>query len=181
MTVRQVILGLGSNQDALANFRRCLDALHARFGALLVSRVFESEPVGMPKSQGNFHNLVVAFESDASPVELKAWSKRQEKAQGRLPKSAGASQHPIDIDLLTVGELCGVIDDIALPRAEITANAFVLQPLAELLPEQRHPASGASYAELWQNAQTNHAFTGQRLWPVDFSWHDEPAPHLSDD
>lgn len=174
MTVRQVILGLGSNLAPLTNLHRCLDALHARFGALQVSRVFESEPVGVSKSQGNFHNLVVAFDSDASPAELKAWSKQQERAQGRLPKSAGASQHPIDIDLLAAGELCGEFDsesgDIALPSADITASAFVLRPLAELLPNARHPASGTPYAELWQRAQVHSDVASQRLWPAAFSW-----------
>lgn len=171
------IMSLGSNLDALKHFRGCLDALHERFGALQVSRVFESEPVGVApgsETQGNFHNMVVAFNSDASVAALKAWSKRQEKSQGRLPKSASASRHPIDIDLLAVGALCGEFESesgvMVLPSAEITVNAFVLRPLAELLPDARHPQTGDTYAELWQRAQTHHDVADQRLWPVAFSW-----------
>ncbi|MDN6296685.1 MAG: 2-amino-4-hydroxy-6-hydroxymethyldihydropteridine diphosphokinase [Halomonas sp.] len=172
-----IILGLGSNLDALENFHRCLDALHERFGELQVSRVFESEPVGVvpdSEAQENFHNMVVAFNSNASAAALNAWSKRQEKSQGRLPKSAGASRHPIDIDLLAVGELCGEFASesgvMTLPSAEITVNAFVLRPLAELLPDARHPQTGDTYAELWQRAHTGHNMADQRLWPVAFSW-----------
>lgn len=175
--MRLIILGLGSNLDALKHFRECLDALHERFGTLQVSRVFESEPVGVApdsEAQGNFHNMIVTFNSDASAAALKTWSKRQEKCQGRLPKNAGASRHPVDIDLLAVGELCGEFESesgvMALPSAEITDNAFVLRPLAELLPDARHPQTGDTYAELWQRAQTHHDVAGQRLWPVAFSW-----------
>lgn len=177
MTVRQVIVGLGSNRNAFANFRRCLDALHERFGALQTSRAFESEPVGDTlryANQGNFHNMVVAFQSDASTAALKTWSKRQETSQGRLPKGAGSNGHPIDIDLLVVGGLCGEFTSefgsIILPSSEIVANAFVLKPLAELLPDARHPRIGETYAELWQRTRTHRDVAGQRLWPAAFSW-----------
>ena len=76
------------------------------------------------------------------------------------------SPRALDIDLLTVGDANGIVDGIPLPRAEITHNAFVLQPLAELLPTQCHPACLTPYATLWQRFKLGN----QRLWPVDFQW-----------
>ncbi len=160
-----VTVSLGSNIHPTRHIGCCLDALADAFGSLQISRVFESEPVGFTDSR-NFYNLVVAFHSDKRPGELQAWSKQLEIAHGRLPDTAKFSPRALDIDLLTVGSLCGTIDEVTLPRSEITHNAFVLQPLAELLPAERHPHCGTSYAALWSAFELG----SQRLWAVDFSW-----------
>ncbi len=160
-----VTLSLGSNIDPDTHIRLCLDALEATFGRLQISRIFESEPVGFKDSR-NFYNLVVAFDSDWSVGELQAWSKQLEIDHGRTPNMAKYSPRALDIDLLTVGSVCDTIDGVALPRAEITRNAFVLQPLAELLPNERHPACQTSYATLWKR----FTLGDQRLWAIDFHW-----------
>ncbi|TVP47375.1 MAG: 2-amino-4-hydroxy-6-hydroxymethyldihydropteridine diphosphokinase [Halomonas sp.] len=160
-----VTVSLGSNIDPIRHLHCCLDALADTFGRLHISSVYESEPVGFTDSR-NFYNLVVAFYSDWTPGQLQAWAKQLEIEHGRQPDVAKFSPRALDIDLLTVGELCGVIDDIALPRSEISHNAFVLQPLAELLPTTRHPQCGTSYAQLWEAFELG----SQRLWPVDFNW-----------
>lgn len=160
-----VTVSLGSNIHPTQHIRCCLDALADTFGHLQISRVFESEPVGFTDNR-NFYNLVVAFYSDRTPGELQAWSKQLEIAYGRRPDTAKFSPRALDIDLLTVGNACGTVDDVTLPRSEITHNAFVLQPLAELLPEQRHPCCGTPYAALWSAFELG----SQRLWAVDFNW-----------
>ncbi|EWH01639.1 2-amino-4-hydroxy-6-hydroxymethyldihydropteridine diphosphokinase [Halomonas sp. BC04] len=156
---------IGSNIDREIHVRICLDALAGTFGSLAVSRVFESEPVGFEDGR-NFFNLVVAFESDWPIGELQAWCKRLEFANGRRKESPKFSPRTLDIDLLTVGDLTGEHDGVELPRGEILQHAFVLQPLAELLPEVRHPRDGRTYGELWASFDAPE----QRLWPVGFSW-----------
>ncbi|UYO73542.1 2-amino-4-hydroxy-6-hydroxymethyldihydropteridine diphosphokinase [Halomonas qinghailakensis] len=172
-----VTLSLGSNIDPDTHIRLCLDALEDTFGTLQISRVFESEPVGFNDNR-NFYNLVVAFDSDWTVGELQAWSKQLEIAHGRTPDMVKCSSRALDIDLLTVGDVCATIDNVTLPREEITHNAFVLQPLAELLPNQRHPLCGLPYATLWQRFDMG----SQRLWAIDFQWRGrwvsqaDPAP-----
>ncbi|WNK20904.1 2-amino-4-hydroxy-6-hydroxymethyldihydropteridine diphosphokinase [Halomonas piscis] len=171
---RLVLLGLGSNKNALANLRRCLGALEARFGKVKASTVYQSADVSACVQDAAtacatpvFHNMVAAFHSAAEPAAIKRWSKAQERAQGRLPPSAGANTHPIDIDLLAVGELCGEFDSelgaIRLPHDDMLAHAFVLRPLAELVPQARHPGAGKTYAELWASAR---ATASPRLTPI---------------
>lgn len=160
-----ITLSLGSNIAPIEHIHLCLDALYDTFGDLQVSRVFESEPVGFSDSR-NFFNLVVALHSEWSPGEIQAWAKALEARHGRRPDTPKFSPRALDIDLLTVGNLHDTVDGILLPRAEVTHNAFVLQPLAELLPEQTHPSCGTTYAELWAQFDLGE----QRLWAVDFTW-----------
>lgn len=160
-----VTVSIGSNIERDHHVRACLDALGATFEALAISRVFESEPVGFEDGR-NFYNLVAAFESDWSVGELQAWCKRLEFANGRRKDSPKFSPRTLDIDLLTVGELTGEQDGVVLPRDEICHHAFVLKPLAELLPEARHPESGETYAALWAAFDPG----SQRLWAVPFAW-----------
>ncbi|MFC2991255.1 2-amino-4-hydroxy-6-hydroxymethyldihydropteridine diphosphokinase [Halomonas tibetensis] len=161
----QVTVSIGSNIERDHHVDACLDALANTFGKLEISRVFESEPVGFEDGR-NFYNLVAAFESDWSVGELQAWCKRLEFANGRSKGSPKFSPRTLDIDLLTVGERVGEHDGVALPRDEITHHAFVLKPLAELLPEVKHPQSGETYAALWDGFEPGD----QRLWAVDFTW-----------
>ncbi|MGJ7456416.1 2-amino-4-hydroxy-6-hydroxymethyldihydropteridine diphosphokinase [Halomonas sp. MA07-2] len=160
-----VTVSIGSNIERDRHVRACLDGLADTFGTLLISRVFESEPVGFEDGR-NFYNLVTAFESDWSVGELQAWCKALEFANGRRKDSPKFSPRTLDIDLLTVGERTGEHDGVALPRDEIHHHAFVLQPMAELLPDGRHPESGETYAALWADFDSG----GQRLWAVDFTW-----------
>ncbi|MDR9438884.1 MAG: 2-amino-4-hydroxy-6-hydroxymethyldihydropteridine diphosphokinase [Halomonas sp.] len=161
----RVTVSIGSNIERDHHVRACLDALDETFGSLAISRVFESEPVGFVDGR-NFYNLVVAFNSDRSVGELQAWCKRLEFANGRRKGVPKFSPRTLDIDLLTVGELTGCHDDVALPRDEILHHAFVLKPLAELLPEAHHPLTGRRYRAHWDAFEAGH----QRLWPVEFIW-----------
>ncbi len=161
----RITVSIGSNIERERHVRACLDALAATFGSLAISRVFESEPVGFEDGR-NFYNLVVAFDSDRPVGELQAWCKRLELANGRRKGGPKFSPRTLDIDLLTVGALTGCHDDVELPRDEILYHAFVLQPLAELLPEARHPLTGQRYRDHWATFEAGQ----QRLWPVRFVW-----------
>lgn len=159
-----VYLSLGSNINRYHHIKAGLDALADRFGALTVSTVFESEAVGF--SGDNFLNLVVGIETDLSVAQLSACLKRIEAAHGRERSAPKFSARTLDIDILTYDDWVGVHAGIRLPRPEITENAFVLQPLAEIAPTQLHPQLQISYAELWRRYDTS----AQRLWPVEFHW-----------
>lgn len=161
----RVCVSIGSNIDRERHVHRCLDALDETFGKLAISRVFESEPVGF-EDRRNFYNLVVAFDSDASVGELQAWCKRLELANDRSPATHEPGPRTLDIDLLTVGDLTGIHEGVMLPREDVLQHAFVLLPLAELLPQVRHPLAGETYRRLWQDFDSSD----QSLWPVDFTW-----------
>jgi len=163
--MKSVSLSLGSNQQARTNIVGALDALHEDFGDLLISSVYESEPVGF--NGANFLNLVVVIDTDKELGQLSCCLKNLEDKFGRKRDAPRFSGRTLDIDILTCDQMCGVFFGIKLPRDEITENAYVLRPLAEICADGSHPLSGKKYSELWNEYDKKK----QKLWPVDFNWH----------
>ena len=164
MSLTRVLLGLGSNIEREAHLCAGLDALAGLLSEMRCSPVFESQAVGI--KSGPFFNLVVAGYSELPLGELDRRLKFIEADNGRYaPDRKGL---PLDIDVLLYGDLVGNFDGLILPRAEILKNAFVLWPLALLVPDALHPGEQRSFTELWQAAQID-----QQLWPVAFNWADQ--------
>lgn len=164
MSLTPVLLGVGSNIGREVHLCAGLEALADLLREMRCSPVFESKAVGI--KSGPFFNLVVAGFTTLPLAELDRRLKFIEADNGRYaPDRVGL---PLDIDVLLYGDLVGNFDGLILPRAEIMKNAFVLWPLALLVPETVHPAQQRSFAELWQAAKIE-----QQLWPVAFNWRDQ--------
>lgn len=157
-------LSIGSNIDAATNIRVAIAALREHFGELDCSTVYESEAIGFEGD--NFLNLVATVDTSERLADLIDFLKALEDRLGRDRNQPKFSGRTMDIDILTYGDNTGADCGITLPRAEITRNAFVLRPLAELLPDAVHSQSGLSFAELWQRFDQ----ASQRLWPIEFDW-----------
>lgn len=157
-------LSLGSNIQPSKNVLLAVDRLRARFGEVRCSTVYESEAVGF--SGDNFLNLVVATETDEDVAGVNSFLKQLEDEFGRDRSAPKFSGRTMDIDILSYGDLCGSHGGVNLPRGEILQHAFVLQPLAQLLPEARHPELDKSYSQLWQ--EFDHP--EQKLWAIEFDW-----------
>jgi len=159
----RVYVSIGSNIDREAHIRGALHGLSELFGKLDLSTVYESKAVGF--EGGNFFNLVAGFTSRSSPYEIVDQLHRIEEAHGRRRDGPRLASRTLDIDLLLYDDL--ILNDagLVIPREEITRQAFVLKPLAELAGERRHPVTRQTFAEMWR------AFAGdqQALWPVEFS------------
>ncbi len=156
-----VTLSLGSNIDRHHNIRAALGELRARFGRLELSPVYESEAVGFDGEP--FLNLVARLETDLRVGELSEHLRAIEAEHGRVRGEAKFASRTLDIDILTYDDQVGVIDGVELPRGEILKHAFVLKPLADLLPGGVHPAEGRTYRELLAERD----FSGQGLWPIE--------------
>jgi len=148
-------ISIGSNINKDEHIPASLRALEQSFGKLTVSSIYESEPVGFTGDA--FYNLVVGFDSD---LEVKAVAKQLRQIEldnGRTRDSRKFAARTLDLDLILYGDL--IINDgrLQIPRGEIEHYAFVLEPLAEVAPNLKHPVSHVSYAELWDKFDKTEA------------------------
>lgn len=158
----QIYISIGTNIDRENHINNALNSLESLFGTIIVSCVYESEAVGF--AGDDFYNLVVGAQTDLSVAEVVEHLKRIENENGRVRNTEKFSPRTLDLDLLTYDAL--IIEQPAqLPRDEITKNAFVLWPLAEIAPEDILPGSETTYAQLWQAYDRNK----QKLWVVEFN------------
>lgn len=160
----RVYVSIGSNIRREQNIRAGVADLAARFGPLLLSSVYESEAVGFVGA--SFYNLVAGFDTVLTPQQVAAGLRAIEEAHGRERGGPRFSSRTLDIDLLLYDDLVLHEGTLEIPRKEITQNAFVLWPLAEIAPQLRHPELGVSYAALWEAFDK----TSQPLWPVEFQF-----------
>jgi 2-amino-4-hydroxy-6-hydroxymethyldihydropteridine diphosphokinase len=160
-------LSIGSNVQPRENILLVIKILRRYYKQIRCSSVYESEAVGFDGA--NFLNLVLATETDESIEAISAYLKNLEDDTGRDRSAPKFSGRTMDIDILTYGDLCGSHGGVDLPRGEILEHAFVLQPLAELLPDARHPVTGMSYRDHWESFQQAE----QKIWPIDFDWQED--------
>ncbi|MEW6646758.1 MAG: 2-amino-4-hydroxy-6-hydroxymethyldihydropteridine diphosphokinase [Pseudomonadota bacterium] len=158
----RVYVSIGSNIEREQNIRAGVADLKARFGTLLLSSVYESEAVGF--AGDSFYNLVAGFDTKLTPQQVAAELRAIEEAHGRERNGPRFSSRTLDIDLLLYDDLVLHEGKLEIPRDEITKNAFVLWPLAEIAPQLEHPQAGVSYSALWEAFDRQ----SQPLWPVEF-------------
>lgn len=163
----RVFLSLGSNIERERHVRAALDALAEAFGTLRLSPVYESEAVGFAGE--NFYNLVVVAETNLAVGELAEKLRAIEDRNARYRGGEKFSARTLDIDILIYGDLVGTVDGVDLPRDEILKHAFVLRPLADLIPDECHPLAGRPYRDLAAELDPDR----QKLWQVPFHW--QPA------
>jgi 2-amino-4-hydroxy-6-hydroxymethyldihydropteridine diphosphokinase len=158
-----IYISIGSNNRRDYHIRCAVHALERQFGQVQLSSVYESDAVGFVGEP--FYNLVAAAHTELSIADCIAVFKQIEDDFGRDRSAAKFSGRTLDLDLLTYDEvICQ--QPVELPRAEITENAFVLWPMAELAANTQHPLTGLSYSELWQA----YPKTKQKIRPVPFIW-----------
>ncbi len=144
----RIFVGIGSNIEPEKNIRGAVRALRDAYGAVVLSRVYESTTQGF--SGDNFYNLVAAFDSAESVEAVKARLAAIETAHGRARGDRRLASRTLDLDLLLYDNAVVHRAGIDLPRADIREYAFVLAPLAEIAPNLRHPETGESYKEMWE-------------------------------
>jgi 2-amino-4-hydroxy-6-hydroxymethyldihydropteridine diphosphokinase len=142
------VIALGSNLgDRQAHLDRAIAQLSRLLGALRVSSVHETDPVGVPGDQPRFLNAIVVGETTLEPRSLLNALLAVEREAGRERPYAGAAR-TLDLDLILFGD--SVIDepDLTVPHPRFRERRFVLEPLVEIAPGLRDPVSGRTVAEL---------------------------------
>ena len=146
--MKRVYLSLGSNLgDRAAHLREATEALAGTEVRILrESSIYETEPRDV-RNQPWFLNQVIEAETDLFPRQLLARTQKIEREMGRR-RGADKGPRVIDIDIVLFGGSKVHTPDLEIPHLRMAERRFVLEPLAELSPDLRHPATGRSVREM---------------------------------
>lgn len=168
--VHNVFVSVGSNIDRHLHVSNALDALKERYTLQAISSVYESTSIGFVGDP--FFNLVVLLQCTDSLAQLSSALRKIEERNGRKRGEAKFSNRKLDIDILLFDECVGDFHGVRLPREEITENAYVLWPLAEIAGELELPGSDCCMGELWAAYDKSK----QQLVPKSFIWRGKNLP-----
>ena len=156
--LHRAYLNLGSNIEPELNLPKAIQMLREHGQVREVSSIWESQAVG---SDGpNFLNACVLFITHMQPYDLKERIIRPIEAKlGRVRHADKNAPRTIDLDI--------VLFDHQPLNVDFWDYAFVIVPLAELLPKFQHPArreklsrvSGQLQDQIWIVPRTDVAIS----------------------
>lgn len=142
-------LSLGSNiGDREANLRAAIEKLKELGEIVAMSALYETEPVDFT-AQPWFLNCAVAVRTELMPKLFLAKVQAIEQQMGRRRIQPKGPRN-IDIDILLFGNSVVSSAELQVPHPAMHERRFVLEPLAEIAPEVRHPVLKKTMRELLQ-------------------------------
>jgi len=140
-------LSLGSNVGDRENYLRdAIARLETQGRVVSVSSFYETEPVEFT-GQAWFLNCAVALETSETPEQLMARLLHIEQEMGRQ-RIQKKGPRTIDLDILLFGDTILDSAGLIIPHPGMHKRRFVLDPLAEIAPEARHPVLKKTVREL---------------------------------
>jgi 2-amino-4-hydroxy-6-hydroxymethyldihydropteridine diphosphokinase len=140
-------LSLGSNVgDRVAHLRDAIARLESIGRVVSVSSFYETEPVEVT-DQPWFLNCAVGLETALTAEQLMAQLLQIEQEMGRR-RIQKKGPRTIDIDILLFDDLILDSPDVTIPHPAMQERRFVLEPLAEIAAEARHPGVKKTIREL---------------------------------
>lgn len=146
--MKLVYIALGSNvgdcEEHLRQARARIESPDLR--VLRASSIYETAPRDV-EDQPWFLNQVLECETDLFPRQLLARLQKIEQDMGRKRRMAKGPRE-IDLDILLFGDAVVKAPELEVPHPRIAERRFVLEPLAELIPEKRHPGTRKTMREM---------------------------------
>ncbi len=146
--MKLVYIALGSNLgDRAENLRQAREQITAPdLRVLRASSIYETAPRDVT-DQPWFLNQVIECETELFPRQLLERLQKIERAIGRKRRIAKGPRE-IDLDILLFGDAVMKAPELEVPHPRLPERRFVLEPLAELVPEKRHPGTRRTMREM---------------------------------
>jgi 2-amino-4-hydroxy-6-hydroxymethyldihydropteridine diphosphokinase len=143
-----VYIALGSNLgDRAEHLRQAREQIAAPdLQVLRASSIYETAPRDV-QSQPWFLNQVIECETDLFPRQLLSRLQKIERAMGRK-RTVAKGPREIDLDILLFGDAVVKAPELEVPHPRLEQRRFVLEPLAELVPEKRLPGTRRTVKEM---------------------------------
>ena len=152
-TPRRVILSLGSNiEPRLEWIDKAVEALSALPNVRDVRRspLYETVPDDVPEQFRDqpYLNGIVTLEASMHPLKLLKATQAIERRLGRKRNGVHGSPRTIDIDIIAIDNVRVARPELLVPHPRAMTRRFVLQPLADLLPDFRFPGQTQTVSDL---------------------------------
>lgn len=149
-----VFINIGSNLgNRRLNLSRALVEIEKIVGYFEISHSIETLPWGYV-SDKKFLNVGLSFQTDMEPEELLLKFQDIEKKLNKNPHRDDAGNYAdreVDIDIVAIDEMIIDSPSLKVPHPHLAERRFFLEPLNELAPGWRHPATGLTPAEMLAN------------------------------
>lgn len=162
--MNKVFLIIGSNEgDRSQNLFKARELILKKIGKPVgISHIYETEPWGYISSK-TFYNQCIILNSSLDAETILQEILKIEKELGRTRKGGSYIDRIIDIDILFFNNDCIHSDNLSIPHPGIHERRFVLEPLAEIVPEFLHPVFHKSISQLLDNCQDK-----LKVWKLDY-------------
>jgi len=143
-----VAIALGSNVgDRAAHLAFAVAELSRILSDLRLSRLVDTEPVGVPDAQSRFLNAAVVGTTVLAPATLLAELLAIERLRGR-ERPYHHAPRTLDLDLILYGGRIVREEGLEVPHPRFRERLFVLEPLAEIAGDWRDPVTGSTISAL---------------------------------
>ncbi|MDA0587057.1 MAG: 2-amino-4-hydroxy-6-hydroxymethyldihydropteridine diphosphokinase [Planctomycetota bacterium] len=152
----QACISLGGNMGDVADtFRKTLRQLKNTTGVAHVeaSRLYQSVPVGTDAGRP-FLNAAATLDTSLTPIELLRLLQQIENSHQRIRETHWGPR-TLDLDLILFGDQTVATPELTIPHPHCWYRRFVVDPLAEVAPEARHPEFELSVSQLKDVLYTN--------------------------
>jgi len=141
-------VSLGSNVgDRRAHLNFAVASLRGLLTNLAVSRYYETVPVGVSGPQAMFLNAAAVGQTSLTARGVLEALLAIEQERGRERPYARAPR-TLDLDLILLGDMVLDEPDLVVPHPRFRERRFVLEPLAEIAPDLKDPATGSPVSAL---------------------------------
>lgn len=143
----RVFVAAGSNVEAERNLALAARELRQAFGVVHFSPAYRNVAVGFEGP--DFINLVAAFDTSREVDEVVTELQRIEGLCGRARQAPKWAPRSMDLDILLYGAMLSDRAGLVLPRPDLVKRPYMLGPMADIAPDERHPTLGRTVGELW--------------------------------
>jgi 2-amino-4-hydroxy-6-hydroxymethyldihydropteridine diphosphokinase len=148
MTVLAYLSG-GSNVEPEKHLLLAARELKRSFPGTRFSRCYRNTAVGFEGP--DFVNFAAELPVEGDAIALRAELQRIEAVCGRGANAPRWAPRSMDLDVLLFGDEQISMPGMIVPRPDLLKRAFMLGPLAELVPALVHPREMRRMDELWRD------------------------------
>jgi len=150
MEKNEIVLLLGGNIGDTRGYLRNAITLLEQYMGFITHQSYFYKTASWGYDSHDFINLALQIETDKSAEECLKITQEIEDELGRVKERSEEkySDRTLDIDIIFYNELVLNSDELIIPHPRMHKRNFVLQALAEIIPEYQHPVFQKSILEL---------------------------------